>query len=98
MKTNKPSRPTAPAQSPTQGATCPSFRETAARLPRGRALRVAAKLNTCRTITGYGATIVVGAALDAEFCPIHAEASTALGAARARGYVEAYLDCVETAE
>ena len=70
--------------------------EQVARLPRHTAERVAAKMNACRTISGYGATIV---AVEAPgFWPLIAEASTELGAARARGYVEAYLDCVETAE
>jgi len=72
--------------------------ETIVRLSRAQAERVAAKMNTCRTIIGYGATIVLGATKDAELTPLVAEGPSALSVARARGYVEAYLDCVETAE
>lgn len=73
-------------------------RETIARLPRRQAQRVAAKMNACRTIIGYGATVALGEASDGALVPLVAEAPSALGAARDRGYVEAYLDCIEVEE
>jgi len=79
-------------------ASISPVQETIARLSRKQAERVATVMNKCRTIIGYGATIIVGTASDDAFTPLLAEGPSALSVARARGYVEAYLDTVETDE